>query len=251
MQQPVLLAADVEHFAEHGWLLTRSHDDVDARRGLGRRGRGLARRRGRVAAPPRAHRRRPAAVPHRELRAVPRGLRDAAHHRDRCWRRRRPCWASRRCSTRRRSTTSSRRRRLHAAPGRARVPVRRDPRVVHGRRRRRAGGQRLPRGGVGPAPRAAARWTTPGCIHPDVVADAGLGSRWRCGPARRCGSTPARRTAAAPTSGRRRGGRCTPPTTRWPRATCAPPTTSRSAPSCGDRRTPVSLIGDFQGRPVR
>ncbi len=29
MVTPVL-AADVEHFTEHGWLLTRSHDDVDA-----------------------------------------------------------------------------------------------------------------------------------------------------------------------------------------------------------------------------
>ena len=66
--------ATVEHYRAHRLA---AHRDARRRRrrptcGLGRRGRGLARRRRRLAAPPRAHRRRPHAVPQREHHPVPR-----------------------------------------------------------------------------------------------------------------------------------------------------------------------------------
>ena len=71
------------HFAERGWVVTAPFDDDAGRidppcrrrnRGVARRGRGLA-------ALPRAHRPRPAPLSHRELRAVSRRARRAAHRR--------------------------------------------------------------------------------------------------------------------------------------------------------------------------
>ena len=133
-----LLDAEVEHFAEHGWLLTRSHDDVAAVRGVGRRGRVVARTTG-LAPPPRAHRRRAAAVPHartscRSTTGCARLLTTGRMVDDRV----RAARRAGRALQGEDQLQAAGRRGLLAAPGRARLPLRRDPRVVHGRGGRRA-----------------------------------------------------------------------------------------------------------------
>ena len=86
------------------------------------------------------------------------------------------------------------------------------------------------------------------------VVERSTGSRCRCARVTRSGSTAAHRTAAAPTAPISPAGRSTPPTTPRARATSGPRTTTRSASRSrraqpGDRAR-VSLIGDFEGRPV-
>ena len=158
----------------------------------------MARRRP-VAAPPRAHRRRPAAVPHRELRAVPRGAAGLL-------------------------TGGPMLETASALLG--------EPAVLY----KEKINYKLP-GGAGYSPHQDApayRFVDThvscmvavddalvgnGCLevvsacHEELLPtdDVGLhpsrrrrrrssGCRWRCGPARRCGSTPAHRTAAVRTS---------------------------------------------------
>ena len=75
-----------------------------------------------------------------------------------------------------------------------------------------------------------------------------LGARARCAPARRSGSTPARRIGAGPTSVRRRAARCTPRTTPCPRAICGRRTTSRSGPSSATGRPCRSSATSKVGR---
>ena len=233
---------------EQGWLLTRSHDDVDAVRALGRRGGGLARRRP-VAPPPRAHRRaaRSSAAPRTSCRSTTGSAR---------------CSPAVRCST----TASALLGEpavlykekinyklpggagLLAPPGRARLPVRRHPRVVHGGGRRRAGRQRLPRGGVGLPPRAAPHRRHR--LHPRRRrrrARLGAGG----GAGRRDAVVPLAHAAPQRTEPRAHPAAGAVPHLQRPaaRATCAPPTTSRRRPSW--RAAPrCRSIGDFQGRTV-
>ena len=247
MHSPALLDADVEHFVAEGWLLTRSHDDVDA----------VVAWVDEVAAwpddGPWLHHREltdvgPAALPHRELRAVPRGAAHPAHHAGRCWRPRPRCSASRPCSTRRRSTTSSR-----AAPATRRTRTRRP--TASSRRTCRAWSRSTTRWWATAASRSCpagtrrcCRWTTPAASAP-TWPPSSSGRRWRCGRARRSGSTPARRTAAVPTSGP------TPRRALYPTYNALAEGDLRAAyyeqkrAELGDGSA-VSLIGDFQGRPV-
>ena len=127
----------------------------------------MARRRRRLAAPPRADRRRAEAVPQREPRSRSTTGCAPCSPPGRCSTRRRRCSASRPCSTRRRSTTS-------CAGGAGYAPHQDAPaypfvdvaRVVHGRGRRRDPRERLPRGRPGHAPRACCRWTTAAASRP-------------------------------------------------------------------------------------
>ena len=215
---------------------------------VGRRGGGMARRWG-VAAPPGAHRHRPAAVSHRELRALPRGPPRAPHHRVACSTSPAPCSASRRCSTRRRSTTSS-----PAAPATRRTRTRR------------------PTASSTPMCRAWWRWTMPSW--------ATAASRSSRRAIESC-SPPTRRAASAPTSPTRSTGhpwRCAPARRLWfhsrtphrsgpnlgstPRRALYPTYNARregdlraayyeqKSAELGGRLGAVSLIGDFQGRTV-
>ena len=204
---------------------------------------------GAVAPPPRAHRRRPAAVPHRELRAVPRRPARPAHHRaDAGHRVGAPRRAGRalqgedqlQAARRRRAT---RRTRTRPPTGSSRPTCRAWSRSTT-RWSATAASRWCPAG-----TRRCCRWTTPAASAP-TSSPRSSGRRWRCGRARRCGSTPARRTAAARTSAP------TPRRALYPTYNALAEGDLRAAyyeqkrAELGRPARPVSLIGDFQGRPV-
>ena len=140
-----------------------------------------------------------------------------------------------------------------AAPGRARVPDDRRPRVGDGGDRRRRRRQRRPRGGLRLLRRGAADGRA-GLHRAGRSTHRSTGSRSTCPRAPRCGSTAARRTAAEPNlSSRPR--RALYPTYNAAREGdrraeyYAAKAAAFAASEPGDRAL-VSLIGDFEGRPA-